>query len=65
MIIQESFAALLSSLPPSHPAHRSLLPKMRFAVASAPLDPGPVPDMLALQPLGQPVLDGEIARPLC
>jgi len=34
---------------------------MRFAVASAPLDPGPVAEMLALHPLGQPVLDEAIA----
>ena len=29
--------------------------------ACAPLCPGPVPDVLALHSLGQPVLDGEIA----
>jgi len=29
-----------------------------FAVACAPLGQGPVPDVLALHSLGQPVLDG-------
>jgi hypothetical protein len=60
MIIQKSFAALLSSLP-SISCVPPPAPDGAVCGCLRPLGPGSLPDVLAPHSLGQPVLDGAIA----